>query len=357
MANPGHDERFSRDVLSWFEAHGRRDLPWQHDPTPYRVWVSEIMLQQTQVATVIPYYVNFMKRFPAVEALASAPIDDVLHHWSGLGYYARARNMHRAARIVCEQYDGVFPGTPEELIDLPGIGRSTAGAVLALSAGKRHPILDGNVKRVLCRYFSVEGWPGQAGVARQLWKIADTMTPVDRVAEYTQAIMDIGATVCRRTRPLCDACPLAERCRASRTGMQGNYPTSRPKRDRPVRHTTMLLAVNNSGHVLLGRRNLDGLWGGLWSLPELLEGCDARTWCRDTLGCQIADEAVLADVRHGFTHFILDVTPHIVRIDDEVAIVMDDENWLWYNPRSPARVGLAAIVKKLIASLPETAEV
>jgi A/G-specific adenine glycosylase len=357
MAGPDYDERFSRDLLSWFEVHGRHDLPWQCELTPYRVWVSEIMLQQTQVATVVPYYERFMSQFPSVEVLAAASIDDVLHHWSGLGYYARARNLHRAASIVLEQHDGVFPTTLENLIELPGIGRSTAGAVLALSDGQRHPILDGNVKRVLCRYFAVEGWPGNAGVAHRLWGIADSLTPGSHVAEYTQAIMDLGATLCRRTQPACNQCPVASGCSAREAGTQGSYPTARPKRVRPTRQTTMLLVLNGAGQVLLQRRDHDGLWGGLWSLPEVTQAGDTSAWCRERLGCSIVDEMTLPNVSHGFTHFVLEITPHVVHMEPDMSRVMDGDNWLWYNPKSPARVGLAAIVTKLIASLPETADV
>ena len=350
-----HAEGFSRDLLAWFDSHGRRDLPWQHEPTPYRVWVSEIMLQQTQVATVVPYYERFMESFPSVANLAAAPVDDVLHHWSGLGYYARARNLHRAAKLVRDRHDGRFPETFEDLLALPGIGRSTAGAVLALAGGQRHPILDGNVKRVLCRYFALEGWPGRARVATRLWEIADALTPESRIREYTQAIMDLGATVCRRTQPACGQCPIANGCRARETATQGIYPTARPKRERPVRSTAMMLVLNGDGHVLLQHRDHDGLWGGLWSLPEIPREADASSWCREQLGCRVIDKRVLPNVSHGFTHFKLEVTPYIVQIDRDVAGVMDGDTWLWYNPVSPARIGLAAIVTRLIASLPEPA--
>ena len=351
-----HAERFPRDLLAWFDIQGRRDLPWQQKPTPYRVWVSEIMLQQTQVATVIPYYQRFMEAFPSVAKLAEAPVDDVLHHWSGLGYYARARNLHRTARLVRDRHEGRFPESFDDLLALPGIGRSTAGAVLALSGGQRYPILDGNVKRVLCRYFALEGWPGRAQVAARLWEIADTLTPESRVQDYTQAIMDLGATVCRRTRPACEYCPIASRCRARETETQVLYPTARPKRERPVRSATMVLALNGDGHVLLQRRDHDGLWGGLWSLPEVPQGADTASWCRERLGCPVTDETIWPRVTHGFTHFELEITPHVIQIDREVPVIMDGDNWLWYNPESPARIGLAAVVSRLIASLPETAE-
>jgi A/G-specific adenine glycosylase len=211
-ASESHVRNFATALLEWFETDGRKDLPWQRDPTPYRVWVSEIMLQQTQVATVVPYFEAFMRRFPDVRSLASAPLDEVLHLWSGLGYYARARNLQRAAQAIVARHGGGFPAAIEQVMDLPGIGRSTAGAILALSRGERHPILDGNVKRVLARCFGVEGYPGAPAVGRKLWALAEACTPDARAAEYTQAIMDLGATVCTRARPACLLCPVSAGC-------------------------------------------------------------------------------------------------------------------------------------------------
>ena len=225
---------FALSLLRWFAEHGRHDLPWQTNPTPYRVWVSEIMLQQTQVRTVVPYYKRFMERFADVNALAKADMDDVLGHWSGLGYYSRARNMHKAAHVISMEHAGVFPGKLEEVMALPGIGRSTAGAILALSLNQRHSILDGNCKRVLARYHGVPGWPGESGVAKSLWSHADAHTPDANVAEYTQAIMDLGATVCTRIRPRCEICPLTEDCTARKTGTQEKFPGRRPKKTKPV---------------------------------------------------------------------------------------------------------------------------
>src|SRR5258708_5246393 len=247
-------------LLVWHEQQGRHDLPWQSDRTAYRVWVSEIMLQQTQVATVIPYYTRFMQRFPDVRALADAPIDDVLHLWTGLGYYARARNMHRSAVLVRDEFGGEFPDTFEAVASLPGIGRSTAGAILALSQGQRFPILDGNVKRVLSRYFGVEGSALERAVSDRLWQLADACTPAEGVDVYTQAIMDLGATVCTRRKPLCTYCPLAEECFAKATGRQSELPTPRAaKGARRSREICMLVAMRNDGHVLLGRRPETGI--------------------------------------------------------------------------------------------------
>ncbi|NIR32193.1 MAG: A/G-specific adenine glycosylase, partial [Gammaproteobacteria bacterium] len=230
-------ERFAARVLGWFDRHGRKNLPWQQAPTPYRVWVSEIMLQQTQVGTVVPYYQRFMARFPDVQSLARAPLDEVLHVWSGLGYYARARHLHRAAQRVCEEHGGAFPTERAALEQLPGIGRSTAGAILALACDQRHPILDGNVKRVLCRYHGVEGWPGGSEVLRRLWALADAHTPKRRVTAYTQAIMDLGATVCTRAQPACGRCPLASGCRAHLEGREAELPIPRRPPPRPLRRT------------------------------------------------------------------------------------------------------------------------
>jgi A/G-specific adenine glycosylase len=338
---------FSDQLLAWWDASGRKDLPWQDNPTPYRVWISEVMLQQTQVATVENYFPRFMKAFPDVRALASAEQDAVLHLWSGLGYYARARNMHRAARSIVDLYGGELPRDLEALMTLPGIGRSTAGAILALSAGQRHPILDGNVKRVLARVYAVSEWTGSARVQKNLWSVAESLTPARRVSNYTQAIMDLGATVCRRSRPVCDVCPLAGNCRALELGATGRIPAPRPKKARPCRSTTMVLAVDGK-RVLLEKRPQSGIWGGLWSLPEIAD-TDPAEWCASTLG--ITPERVLErpGLRHGFTHFELEITPVEVRLTRPPDFAMDGDRWLWYNTARPARIGLAAPVTKLIA--------
>lgn len=336
-------------LLAWFDHHGRKDLPWQTDPTPYRVWVSEIMLQQTQVATVIPFYRAFMERFPEVRALAAAPLDEVLHRWSGLGYYARARNLHRAAAKIVTEHGGEFPRMLEAVMALPGVGRSTAGAILALARGERHAILDGNVKRVLARYFGVEGSAGETRVLAHLWTLADACTPNTRVAAYTQAIMDLGATVCVRRRPLCAVCPLGENCLARATGRQHELPTPRPRAARRLKRTCMLLAVYD-GRVLLERRPPTGIWGGLWGLPEFSSADDARHWSARMLASGDRPIDALAPLRHTFTHFDLDIEP--LRIDcSGTAGVMEAERWVWYNPAAPAALGVAAPVSHLIRSL------
>jgi A/G-specific adenine glycosylase len=342
-------QAFSDAVLTWFDSHGRKDLPWQKNINPYRVWVSEIMLQQTQVATVIPYFERFMARFPDVAALADASEDEVLHHWSGLGYYARARNLHRAARAIRDDHAGVFPGTAETVRALPGVGRSTAGAILAQACGERHPILDGNVKRVVARYHAVEGWPGRAAVLNTLWDLAERHTPTERVADYTQAVMDLGATVCRSRSPDCGACPVAAGCRARQMGLLTDFPGRKPKKPRPRRRTTMLLVEDASRRVLLRRRPSRGLWGGLWSLPELEDPAEAAQWCVARFGHPPRRTLELSPVRHGFTHFELEITPVVAEMA-ATGLVMEGAAWLWYNGDPAARVGLAAVVDRMLAA-------
>ena len=336
---------FSERILDWFAGHGRKDLPWQMQPTPYRVWVSEIMLQQTQVSTVIPYYERFMARFPDVTVLAQANQDQVLHHWSGLGYYARARHLHAAARRITVQFGGHFPEVIEEVIALPGIGRSTAGAILSLACGQRHPILDGNVKRVLARYHAMQGWPGTSAVQKALWKLAERHTPATRVAAYTQAMMDLGATVCTRSRPRCGECPVSEGCQARSTGRQAEFPSPRPRKTLPVRKVSMLLLYNDSDEVLL--------WGGLWSLPELAEDQPVAAWCRERLGIGVQEGGSWPVIRHSFSHFHLDITPVLVHAGDCRDRVMEGADRLWYNIEAGAERGFAAPVERLLRRFSE----
>jgi A/G-specific adenine glycosylase len=345
-----HADLSSR-LLAWFTRHGRKDLPWQLQRTPYRVWVSEIMLQQTQVATVIPYYNRFMQRFPDVAALASASQDQVLHHWSGLGYYARARHLHAAAQQVVEQFNGHFPETLDTIMALPGIGRSTAGAVLALACGQREAILDGNVKRVLARFHAIEGWPGRAQVQKQLWALAERHTPAQQVAEYTQAIMDLGATVCTRSRPACEHCPLQRACVASQSGRQTEFPTPRPGKVLPVRSTRMLMLVNPDHGILLEQRPPAGIWGGLWGFPEPGDDAPVERWALETLGIQVDILESWPVVRHTFSHFHLDITPVLGLTNNHNSRIMDDAGRLWYEPASNDELGFAAPVEKLINRL------
>ncbi len=338
-------------LLSWFERDGRKDLPWQRDPSPYRVWVSEVMLQQTQVATVIPYFERFMASFPTLRELAAATLDDVLSHWSGLGYYARARNLHRAALEIRDRCGGEFPTEFDQVTALPGVGRSTAGAVLALSRGQRHPILDGNAKRVLARYHGVTGWPGEPRVYRQLWLLAEAETPARGIAAYTQAIMDLGATLCTRTRPLCPACPLAADCATSSQGRAHEIPGRRPKRERPIRQTRMLLLRDTEGRVLLERRPPVGVWGGLWSLPECESGRELAACCVQRLGLVAEPEGRYGLLEHEFTHFRLRAEVLTLRVE-AAAGVLEGPSRLWYNPAAPVELGLAAPVQRLLRQLP-----
>ena len=345
---------FADRVLGWFDAHGRKDLPWC-GAGAYRVWVSEIMLQQTQVQTVIPFYERFVARFPDVVTLADADVDSVLSLWSGLGYYARARNLHRAAKVVRDEHGGEFPATIEELVSLPGIGRSTAGAILALAHGVRAPILDGNVKRVLSRHGAVAGWPGTAAVSKALWRIAEERTPLLRVGDYTQAMMDLGATICRRSRPACEACPVAADCTARELGAVDEYPGRRSARDKPLRETTMVLAVRG-GAVYMERRPPAGIWGGLWSLPEVA-GDSVGEWCRRVLDDGSVGHECWDTLRHSFSHFDLDIHPVVVRVAAASRRVADGDDATWYELGDALPGGIAAPVRTLIDRLKEAQHV
>lgn len=343
--------RIDNVLLDWFDRHGRKNLPWQGVRDPYVVWVSEIMLQQTQVATVIPYFEKFMMRFPDVHRLAGAHIDEVLHMWTGLGYYARGRNLHRAAQLIVTEHGAEFPQTPEALRALPGIGRSTAGAILAFAFGQRQPILDGNVKRVLSRYHGVSGWPGMRPVEDTLWMLAEDHTPHTRIEDYTQAIMDLGATVCRRARPLCVNCPLHDSCAARRAGNPEAFPGKAPRKSIPVRQVQMIMLRDAHGRVLLQQRPPSGIWGGLWGFPECPLDADVKAWCRASFGLDVATEHSWSSRRHSFTHFHLDITPIPARLIGSSATVMENERAVWYNVEQPDARGLATPVKRLLQQL------
>jgi len=334
-------------LLPWWDVHGRKDLPWQQNPTPYRVWVSEVMLQQTQVSTVVGYYDRFMTAFPDVATLAAADDDAVMHLWTGLGYYSRARNLHKAARKVVAEFGGDFPDTREGLESLPGIGRSTAGAILSLAMGKRAPILDGNAKRVLARVHGVEGWPGSTAVLKTLWEVAEDETPHERVAHYTQATMDLGAGLCSRRNPQCEDCPLVKQCVACAKGLQHEIPGSKPKKAKPQKETVLAMLVNERS-VLLEKRPASGIWGGLYSFPELSSVDEVSGWCERATGFVPDNQQLWDTVKHSFSHYDLQMQP--VRVDATRinAQIMDDDRWLWYNTAAPAEVGLAAPVKKLL---------
>ena len=341
---------FSKQLLAWFDEHGRKDLPWQRNPTPYRVWISEIMLQQTQVATVVPYYNRFMAQFQSVNQLADAPLDDVLSHWSGLGYYARARNLHKAAQQVVKQYGGKLPCSQEALESLSGIGRSTAGAILSIACGKRALILDGNVKRVLTRYHAIAGWPGQSAVAKRLWDVAERSTPSRRVADYTQAIMDFGAPLCTRTQPACTQCPLMIECEALKRGNPGAFPTPRPRKQRLFKTRYFLIIENPQKQILLIRRPPAGIWGGLWSLPEFKDDLRLDRYLQTDYPLSIQRKEVWPALKHQFSHFELQIIPVHVRVKYAPTKLkeMANEAMVWYNTRHSPPGGLPAPVAKLL---------
>lgn len=342
-------------LVAWQRRSGRQDLPWQRDRSAYRVWVSEIMLQQTQVSTVIGYFERFMARFPTVSALAEAPIDEVLHLWTGLGYYARARNLHRAAQQICERFGGEFPRHFADVAALPGIGRSTAGAILALAYDERQPILDGNVKRVLGRLFAIEGNAAQRAVEQRLWALADACTPAQDVAIYTQAIMDLGATVCSRRNPACVVCPVTTQCLARAAARQHEIPSPKPRaarKARPARACWWLLPIDTAGRVLLERRPERGIWGGLWCPLQFDTRTAAASYARQRFAVEAKSLESLGTIDHAFTHFDLAITPLLLRdvaADDRV---MEPSGVLWYNPRDGAmRIGLPAPAKQLLDDL------
>ena len=350
---------FAARVLNWFDEHGRKHLPWQQNPTTYRVWVSEIMLQQTQVATVVPYYERFMQSFPTLADLAESDMDTVLEHWSGLGYYARGRNLHKSARLCVEQHAGELPQDIDALIALPGIGRSTAGAILSLALGERHPILDGNVKRVLARHAGIEGWPGKTAVLEQLWACSETVTPDQRTGEFNQAMMDLGATLCTRSRPACERCPVNEDCEGRASGDPMQYPGKKPKRDTPTRYAVMLYVQDDQGAVLLERRPPSGLWGGLYCLPVTVTKSGTA---RDTLGSTDSPaltallehlgeaDAPLARFEHTFSHFKLAVDVMAVPARAIGNSVMEPERYVWYK-LGELPGGMAAPVMRLLQTL------
>ncbi len=344
-------DTFSEKLLTWFKRHGRKSLPWQQNINPYRVWISEIMLQQTQVTTVIPYYQRFMQSFPDIEHLAAASIDQVLHLWTGLGYYARARNLHKAAQTIQFEHNGIFPLDFDVVISLPGIGRSTAGAILAISDGQHQAILDGNVKRVLTRYALIPGWPGNKEVADRLWELAEKLTPGQGVAAYTQAIMDLGATVCKRSKPLCTDCPVNQHCVACHQGVIAEYPHAKPKKTLPVKECVFLMLVGEDSNVLLEQRPPTGIWGGLWSFPECKQGTDLVQWCQQDFNIEIDGFETWQTQRHTFSHFHLDFTPVRARVGKIFPSIMEPKDRLWYNTQKPDPLGLATPVKRLLNKL------
>lgn len=340
--------QFSAQVLDWYDKYGRKTLPWQIEKTPYKVWLSEVMLQQTQVATVIPYFERFMARFPTVTDLANAPLDEVLHLWTGLGYYARARNLHKAAQQVATRHKGKFPETFDEVADLPGVGRSTAGAILSLSLGKHFPILDGNVKRVLARCYAVDGWPGKKDVEKRLWEIAEAVTPAKGVERFNQAMMDLGAMVCTRSKPKCELCPVNNLCVAYANQSWAQYPGKKPKQTLPERTGYMLL-MQHGDDVFLAQRPPSGLWGGLYCFPQFEDEALLRGWLEQR-GIAADTLTQLTAFRHTFSHFHLDIVPMWLPVSSFTSC-MDEGTALWYNLAQPPSVGLAAPVERLLQQL------
>lgn len=342
---------FQRAVLDWFDRHGRKTLPWQSAKTPYRVWVSEIMLQQTQVTTVIPYFERFTARFPDTRTLAMADLDDVLALWAGLGYYARARHLHRAAQSLVQQYEGQFPANLDALASLPGIGRSTAGAILSLGMGLRAPILDGNLKRILSRYSGLEGWPGDPRIERELWLISDRYTPIERVAAYNQAMMDLGAMVCVKRDPDCSGCPVRRGCLGLRFGLVDAIPSPKPRQALPTRRCLMLILKNANGEIYLEKRPPVGLWGGLRSFPEFADEGKLKSWCAERRidGSRLEH---LPQRRHTFTHFHLDFVPILLCTEPAEFSVVEETGHGWFSPEAAS--GVPTPIRRLLMEIGPT---
>jgi A/G-specific adenine glycosylase len=344
---------FSTRLIAWQRLHGRHDLPWQNTRDAYRIWLSEIMLQQTQVATVIPYYGRFLERFPRVEDLAAAPLDDVMALWAGLGYYSRARNLYRCAQVVAAEHGGEFPRTVEALAELPGIGRSTAAAIASFAYGARATILDGNVKRVLARVFGVDGFPGDKRVENAMWTLAESLLPdaahKDEVTAYTQGLMDLGATLCVRGKPDCGRCPFAADCVANVTGRQKELPAARPKKAVPTRKTWMLV-LKDGASVLLEKRPPTGIWGGLWSLPEAADE-DALAAVAHSFGGS-GELEPLSAFTHTFTHFKLDIEPRLAHAGAVTEAA--DNRTVWAPLAELDAFGVPAPVRKLLDALQGT---
>ncbi len=342
---------FSKLVLKWFDRFGRHDLPWQKKVSAYRVWISEIMLQQTQVATAIPYFHQFLKRFPTVKSLALAKLDEVLLLWSGLGYYARARNLHKTAKLIDSKYNGRFPRTIDALSSFPGIGRSTAGAILSLGMNIPASILDGNVKRVLARYFAINEPINQQNTIKKLWLLTEKQTPKTRCADYNQAMMDIGATVCTRTKPKCALCPLQKKCEAYATNNPTQYPAKKIKTQRPAKKIHFLILQNNLGEILMEKRAETGIWGGLWSFPECEIGANIETWCLKNLAMTVRLNQQLIAFTHQFSHFELEIQPLLFQVTQIEHQIMDNENRLWYKVSQSLPGGVSAPVNRIINEL------
>ncbi|MCW5588574.1 MAG: A/G-specific adenine glycosylase [Legionellales bacterium] len=341
---------FRGEVLNWYEHFGRKELPWQIKPNAYRVWLSEIMLQQTQVATVIPYFERFTQRFSTVNHLAAANLDEVLHLWTGLGYYARARNLHRTANIIAEDYQGEFPQELSQLMALPGIGRSTAGAILSLAFAKPAAILDGNVKRLLARFHGIAGWPGESRVAEQLWQLAESHVRDNKPREFTQALMDMGALICTRTQPKCEQCPLQQQCVANLTQAIADYPGKKIQKIKPTRHSHFII-LQSQDEILLQQRPSLGLWGGLWCFPEYQEPDTIIDYCQQRFSVKIHQHNILPKFTHTFSHFHLQIIPHHFTVTKKINKVQEFDEEKWYYMNALPAIGLAKPIKQLIENI------
>ncbi|MFT6926566.1 MAG: A/G-specific adenine glycosylase [Psychromonas sp.] len=349
-------QNFSQRIIAWHQKFGRKTLPWQQDKSLYRTWVSEVMLQQTQVATVIPYFNKFMRAFPTISYLANAPLDEVLHHWTGLGYYARARNLHKSAQFIRDNYAGNFPEKFQQVLDLPGIGRSTAGAILSLTLNENFAILDGNVKRVLTRHQTIEGWTGEKAVENTLWQLAEKLTPAKQTNIFNQAMMDMGAMVCTRSKANCAECPVQDDCLALADGTVQAYPTPKAKKKIPIKTAVMLVLCKNGETLHLKKRPPVGIWGGLWCFPEY----ESEALCLAAIKAQGIEQfssTLLPTFRHTFSHFHFDITP--LKIDVSIIEskqVMEESDSLWYNLYHPQKIGLAAATTKIITTVNKNIE-
>ncbi len=339
---------FAARLIRWHKRHGRHDMPWQNTADPYRVWLSEIMLQQTQVSTATPYYERFLRHFPRLADLAAAPVEEVMALWSGLGYYARARNLHASALAVMREHGGEFPRHPDVIAGLPGIGRSTANSIATFCFGAQAPILDGNVKRVLCRAFGIDGFPGDSVVEKRLWRLAGELMPKRDGGVYNQAQMDLGATVCTRGKPRCDACPLDDICVARATGRTGELPEAKPRKANPQREATLLVLCHD-GRILLETRPPAGIWGGLLSLPELPEATDARQWAAQSFACRVIAVTPAPTLEHAFSHFRLRITPLLLDVEPQSAAMEPGLHWIAGDDLAAA--ALPAPVRRILEAL------
>lgn len=342
-------DSFADKVITWQKQHGRHNLPWQIDRSPYRVWVSEVMLQQTQVATVIPYYQRFMKAFATIEQLAAADEERVLALWSGLGYYARARNLHAAAKHICQEWQGVFPTSIDDCVTLPGVGRSTAGAILSLSHNIAAPILDGNVIRVLTRHFGIRAAINRSATQRELWQLADSLLPKKNHATYTQGLMDLGADICSRTQAACDRCPLQSSCIAHQTACVDELPfKAKTKKRMPTRYTHMAIIQNKEGAIWLQKRPRTGIWGGLWCFPEY-DDCDSLTTDLTTRRAVTQHIQRLEPLSHQFSHFKLIIQPVLIQL--ETTLQVGETNAAWYHADALSGIGLPRPVSQLLTQV------